>query len=254
MIWWLDDYFNFTSTQQVALKPSLQKLHQWHRQNQLPNYLMQLQDMQAKLANEQISANEVCEIIDVIKLSIHTLQIEAVPIVVEIAPLLSAQQLVYFQNKLKERAEKWKSDWWQETKEGQLATRLEKTEDFAEKVYGDLNDAQLNILKQSLAQAKVNPAIGYAEIQRRHENTFTILSALQNTTLTEDEKLQLVKTGFENLQKSPNQAHQTDADKMRNYTCETMAMFHANTTAKQKLHAKNRLNDYIVQLTDLQIK
>ena len=52
-IWWLDDYFNFTPAQNVALKPALQRLHHWHRQNQLPSYITLLQEVQSSLANEQ---------------------------------------------------------------------------------------------------------------------------------------------------------------------------------------------------------
>ena len=251
VIWWLDDYFNFTQAQNLALKLSLQNLHKWHRQKQLPSYTKQLQDMQISLANEQISANEVCEKIDAIKLSIHTLQIETIPIIIEMAPLLSDKQLNRFQQKLEKRAEKWRNDWWQETKEEQLAARLEKTQDFAEKMYGDLNDTQLTLLKQRLEQSTINPAISYKEIQRRNDDAFNILSALQNPALTLEEKLQLVNAGFDHIQKSPNQDYQTYADKMTNYTCETMASLHASTTPQQKLHAKNWLQDYIDQTTAL---
>lgn len=253
-IWWLDDYFNFTQAQNAILKPALQNLHKWHRQNQLPKYITQLQDMQTSLANNQISVDETCEKLATIRSSIHTLQIESIPIIIEMAPLFSGKQLNRFQKKLEERAEKWKSDWWQDTKDEQLAARLEKTEDFAEKMYGDLSDAQLNQLKQRFEQAAINPAISYKEIERRNDDAFNILNALQNQSLSLEEKSQLVKAGFDRIQKSPNQDYQTYADKMTNYTCETMASLHASTTPEQKLHAKNWLNDYIVQLTALQMK
>lgn len=254
VIWQLDDYFDFTKAQNLIIKPSLQRLHNWHRQNQLPSYVTLLQDIQVSLANDQVSANQVCEKVKAIKLSIHTLQVESIPIITEIAPLLSDKQLNYFQKKLEQRAEKWKSDWWQETKEEQFAVRLEKAEDFAEKVYGNLNDTQLNVLKQSLAEAPINPAIGYTEIQRRNNDAFQILSELQKQSLTADEKQQLVKAGFDRLLTSPNQAYQTHANNLTNYTCATIANLHASTNSKQKLHAKNWINDYIAQFTDLQTK
>jgi Family of unknown function (DUF6279) len=251
VLWWLDDYFSFSQSQNLALKPSLQKLHNWHRQNQLSSYITQLQDMQTSLAKEQISAAEACQKIDAIKQSIHVLQVESIPIIIEMAPLLSNQQLNRFQSKLQERTKKWKADWWQETKAEQLAIRLEKTEDFAEKMYGDLSDTQLMLLKQRLEQAAINPAISYKEIQRRNEDAFKILSALQNQTLSLEEKSLLVKNGFDRIQKSPNQDYQTYADKLSNHTCETIENLHASTTPKQKLHAKNWLQDYINQINAL---
>lgn len=254
VIWWLDDYFSFTQAQNLALKPSLQNLHHWHRQDQLPNYLTQLQNIQSSVANEQISATEVCDKLDLIRTSVRTLQVESIPIMIEMAPLLSDKQMQRFERKLTERAEKWKKEWWQDSKEEQLKARLEKTQEFAEKMYGGLSDAQLTLLKQRLEQADINPAISHKEILRRNDDTFKILTALQNQALTTEEKTQLFKAGFDRLQKSPNQDYQNYADKMTNYSCETMANLHTSTNAQQKLHAKNWLQDYINLVTDMQTK
>lgn len=254
IIFWLDDYFSFTQAQNLALKPSLQTLHNWHRQSQLPSYITLLKDLQSSFGKDQISAAEACEKIDAIKLSIHTIQIESIPIITEIAPLLSDKQLARFQNKLDERTKKWKADWWQETKDEQLEVRYEKTEDFAQKVYGNLSDSQLALLKQRLAQASINPAISFKEIQRRNEDAFKILSTLQSQSLSAEEKSQLVKAGFVRIQKSPDQTYQNYADKLADHTCKTIESLHATTSEKQKLHAKDWLQDYIDQMTALQIK
>jgi Family of unknown function (DUF6279) len=251
-IWWLDDYFSFTPAQNLALKPALQNLHNWHRINQLPSYQNWLQAMQTSLAKDQISADEVCGKIEEIKLSIQALQIESVPIVLEIAPSLSDKQLTLFQAKLAKRAEKWKAEWWPNSKEEQLAVRLEKTQDFADKAYGDLSDAQIALLKQSLIKKPINPAISYAEILRRNEDAFQILKALQNQSLSLEEKSRLVTDGFTRIQQSPNQTYQNYADNIAKQTCETISNLHATTSAKQKLHAKNWLQEYIVQLSALQ--
>lgn len=149
-----------------------------------------------------------------VKLSIHTLQIESVPVIIEIAPLLSDKQLKYFQQKLVKRSEKWKNKWWQDTKEQQLEARLEKTQDFAEKVYGDLSNDQLNQLKHSLEQANINPAISYAEIERRNYDAISILKTLQTTSSSKDEKTQLVTAGFARIQKSPSPIYQNYADEL----------------------------------------
>ena len=250
-IWWLDDYFNFTPAQNLVLKPALKNLHNWHRQSQLPVYVTLLQDMQQSFAKDQISATEACEKIDAIKLSIYTLQVETIPIIIEMAPLLSDKQLKNFQQQLVKRSEKWKEEWWQDSKQEQLKVRLEKTQDFAEKMYGDLSDAQFTQLKQSFEKSAINPAISYTEIERRNDDAFNILKALHSQTLSIDEKTQLIKAGFARIQKSPNQEYQTYADNLTKHTCETIANLHASTTPKQKLHAKNWLQDYIDQITAL---
>ena len=67
---------------------------------QLPTYLKQLQNIQNALAFERISADGVCEQLTIAKQSLHVLQMEAVPIIIEIAPLLNEQQLLKFKQKL----------------------------------------------------------------------------------------------------------------------------------------------------------
>lgn len=254
IIWRLDDFFDLTQAQTLALKPSLQRLHDWHRQTQLPIYVTLLQNTQASLANAQISAGQTCEKIDAIRLAIRAMQIESISMMIEMAPLLSDNQLVYFQNELAERAEKWKSDWWQETAEQQLDVRLEKAQDFAEDVYGSLDDAQIALLKQSFTKSPLNPALYYQEIQRRNQDAVEILNGLQKQILSVEEKSLRVKAGFDRLQKSPNQDYQIYADNLKQQTCATIVSLHASTNAEQKAHAKHWLQDYITQLTALQKK
>ena len=117
-----------------------------------------------------------------------------------------------------------------------------------------MNDAQLTQLRQSIEQSGINPAISYGEIERRNDDAFSILKALQNKALTTDEKTQLIQAGLERLQKSPNQDYQTYADAIAKNSCETIANLHVTTSDKQKLHAKNWLQNYIDQITALQIK
>lgn len=251
--WWLDNYFDFTQAQKSVLTPALHRLHQWHRQDQLPIYITLLQDMQTSLANEQISASQACNQIDAIKLSLRTIQTESIPIIVEMAPLLSDEQLKYFKVKLQKRAEKWKSEWYQETAEEQIEVRLEKIEDFADKVYGTLNDTQRSLLKQSLAQSTINPAINYVEILRRNEDAFQTLGALQNQSFNLKEKSHLVAESFKRLQQSPNPTYQDYDDNIAQQSCETISQFHATTSAKQKLHAKHWLQDYINKINELKV-
>ena len=253
-IWWLDDFFSLSSAQQAQLKPALQNLHKWHRQNQLPTYITQLQSLQNQLANNNFSAADACEKINAIKQNITEIQLESVPIIVEMAPQLTASQLQRFEKKLTERAQKWKDEWWQSSKQAQLEARLEKQQDYAEDIYGDLTDVQIRLLKQQLAQANIKPEISFTEIERRNADALSIVKALQNQSLNLAEKQQLVNDGFAHIQTSPNKDYQTYADALTKHTCDTIANLHATTNAAQKLHAKNWLQNYIHQLSSLQAK
>ncbi len=129
---------------------------------------------------------------------------------------------------------------------------MEKSTDFAEKVYGDLNEKQINILKQGIIKTEIDPATIYAEILRRDEDTINILRALRNPASSNEEKSQLVRAGFERMQNSPNVAYQVYIEKVTQLTCETISSLHATTTAKQRLHAQQWVEDYKTQFTQLQ--
>jgi F0F1-type ATP synthase delta subunit len=251
--WRLDDYFDFNEAQKAKLKPALHELHAWHRKNELPRYVSLLNEIHDDL-NHDVSAATACQRIESIKSHVHTLQTQITPIIVDVAATLSDKQLQHLQKRLEKRNREWKEEWWQDTPEEQREVRLEKSIEFAEKVYGDLNEKQINLLKQVIAKSDIDPAIIYAEILRRDEDTLTILKALRNPATSTEEKSQLVHAGFERLQTSPNPVYQVYIDKLTQQTCETIASLHASTTAKQRLHAQQWVDDYKTQFIQLQSK
>ncbi|WP_313986776.1 DUF6279 family lipoprotein [Methylophilus sp. VKM B-3414] len=251
--WRLDDYFDFSAAQKAKLKPALRDLHAWHRKNELPRYVSLLDEIHDDLSHD-VSAQTACQRIESIKSNVQMLQTKVIPIIVDVADTLSDKQLQHFEKKLEKRNQEWKEEWWQETLEEQREVRLEKSTDFAEKVYGDLNEKQITLLKQAIAKSDIDPAIIYAEILRRDEDALTILKALRNPASSNEEKSQLVRAGFERMQNSPNPAYQTHIDKVTQQTCETIASLHASTTAKQRHHAQQWVEDYKMQFTQLQSK
>jgi hypothetical protein len=251
--WRLDHYFDFSAAQKAKLKPALQDLHAWHRKNELPRYVSLLGEIHDDL-NHELSAQTACQRIESIKSNVQTLQTKIIPIIVDVAETLSDKQLQHLQKKLEKRNQEWKEEWWQETIEEQREVRLEKSQDFAEKVYGDLNEKQINLLKQAIASSDIDPAIIYAEILRRDEDALNILKALRNPASSNEEKTQLVRAGFERMKNSPNPAYRAYIDKLTQQTCETIASLHTTTTVKQRQHAQQWIEDYKTQFTQLQNK
>lgn len=251
MHWWLDDYFDFTHVQSASLKPALHSLHDWHRQTQLPIYINLLQQFQNDLSQEKIEPNTVCATISAIQDNFQTIQLEASPIIIAMAPKLSDKQLRYFEKKLHKRALKWKSEWLQETREEQLEARLDKTIDYAETVYGNLNKTQKAMLKQRLHASNLKPEISYKEILRRNDDALQIVTALAQENLDPAQQQQLLKLGFERLKNSPNSDYQRYADQVKLRSCEMMAELHASTDLKQKQHANAWLEHYISQFKNL---
>jgi uncharacterized protein with von Willebrand factor type A (vWA) domain len=181
----------------------------------------------------------------------QNIQLETSATVIEIAPLLSDKQFSYFQKMLQKRTAKWKSEWLQETQEEQIEARWEKTIDYAEKVYGNLNKAQKNMLKQKLLASHYKPEISYAEILRRNKDVLQIVTSLKQGNLDQEQKQTLVKQGFERLRNSPDLVYQNYANQIRQSSCEMIADLHATTDLKQKQHAKAWLEGFITAFESL---
>lgn len=249
--WWLDDYIDFTAAQKTILNPALHQVHVWHRNEQLPAYIETLQALKQSASKDHITANEACEHIDQIKKSVSTLQLAFIPTILEIAPLITDKQLAFLKQKLAKRADKWKSEWWQSTPAAQLEARLEKTEEYVEKVYGSVSAAQLAVIQQKLQESPTQPAIVYAEILRRNDDIVQIIMALREKTLNEEQKTALIKAGFARQQESPNKVYQQHANQINQRTCDIIAGVHDFADAKQKKHASEWFGEFEQQLLSL---
>ncbi|HEY0561754.1 MAG TPA: DUF6279 family lipoprotein [Methylophilus sp.] len=251
--WWLDDYLDFSPAQTALLNPALITLHDWHRQTQLPLYVSLLQDLQGTLAQAQFTPEVACDKLDQMKSGFTTLQLQSVPIMLTMAPLITEQQHTYLQKKLAERTQKWKKEWWPASTEDQIEVRVEKAVDIAEKVYGGLSDAQRSMLALGIKNSGIQPELTYREILRRNQDIQQAIRALQDTTLSTMQKSQHIQEGFARFQHSPDPVYAAYAEQNKQRTCELIAEFHQHTNTQQKQHAQNWLAGYIGQFSALAI-
>lgn len=251
MRWWLDGYFDFTKAQKTVLTPALHQVHAWHRQQQLPLLVTQLKTLQQAVTQDSMTPAQACQTVDAMKAQFYQLQSAFIPTIIEIAPSLSDTQLDYLHSKLDKRAQKWKSEWCQESKEAQIEARLERFVDYAEKVYGKLSRQQIILIEQQLTQHPTHPELMYAEILRRNQDVETILRALRDPSFNKAQQQTLIEDGFARLQHSPNEAFQKYVTQATLDTCETISMLHASTTDQQKKHAVDWFERYIQQFSAL---
>lgn len=248
--WWLDDYIHLTSDQQAILIPALNRIHEWHRNTQLPEDIAMLQALQIAVSQGNISTSEACAYIDQIKLRFNVLQVAFVPLISEIAPLISDEQLSYLKQKLDKRAEKWKAQWWQATPAEQLEARVDKIEAFAEKVYGNISAKQREQIRQKLLAYPTQPAIFYNEINRRNADVIQTIIALKHSQLNEIKQYALIQAAFGRLELSPDKAYQSHADSITQRTCEMVSVLHSSADAFQKQHASNWFGNILNQFLD----
>jgi hypothetical protein len=145
--WWIDDYVNLTSEQELLYDQSIPLIIKKHRQEELPKALQQLRKLKAKLDQPlQIDdgVNIVKEIKSFSRISINLLQDDAVTLGLSLQP----KQFSYLENTFAKSNKKFQNDFLQGSSEDRLEKRVEKIIERTESFSGNLSKSQKTQIKE----------------------------------------------------------------------------------------------------------
>ena len=100
--WWMDQYLDFTPEQDVLVRERLQRLHAWHRQSQLRDYVGLLQDAR-KLVAAQPGAADALALTDGIIRRVRVLADKAIPDTADLLATLTPAQIDRMATRLAEK-------------------------------------------------------------------------------------------------------------------------------------------------------
>lgn len=240
--WWLDGYLDFTSEQKPAIKSELAVLHDWHRKNELPIYADFVGALQVKAVRD-VDAAEVCQAFDEVRNRMRASSSRILPVTLKATVGLSDQQLVYLDKQFNKRLKKWREEWMDGTLQEQREHRVEEGIKNAEKFYGNLQDAQVDIIKANTAASSFDAQIVYRELERRQADTLQTLKGLQTSAsqATAEAALQGLIARY---MESPDPAYVKYFDTFSKQGCQFMARLHNATTPVQRARAVETLADY----------
>lgn len=244
--WWLDDYLDFTAEQQEILRPQLDKLHAWHRQHELPEYVALLEQMQAMAPND-VAAEDACLVLSAMFTRIEALNTQFEPMVAALAPGLSAEQISHLQQQLEESNEEWREEWMDGSDEERKGYRVKQAIKRAEMFYGDLEAGQVDIIRARTAVSSFDPETSYAERLRRQQDAVQTLSQLRQG-LPAGQANTEIHQFFLRMADSPNPAYRKYLAIVIAESCATTAALHNSTTAEQRALAVEKLRDYAADL------
>ena len=175
--WQLDGYFDFNDTQKPHVREELAKVHQWHRQTQLPVYIEALQRWQTWLPGEVTEA-QACAVFDEVRSKLQVISDRALPGAGSVAATLAPEQLNAMQKKFSKLNAEYRSEFIEGTPAALLEKRYKKAVSRAEMLYGSLEEPQLLVLKSRLTQSTFDPGLSLNERQRRQRDAIQSLSPL----------------------------------------------------------------------------
>lgn len=249
--WWLDSYLDFNEAQTPKVREDLTRLHQWHRQTELPRYVALLQRVE-QLAPGPVSAQQVCAVADEIRQHIDTITQQAEPAVVAQALALTPEQITHLARKYASNDAEFRRDWLDATPAAQQERRLKRLLERSESIYGTLGDAQREVITQQLARSVFDARLVHAERLRRQQDAVQTLRGIAASPEPSAERARLALRGWlERLRVPPVPEHRRHFEALLQENCALVAALHNSTTAPQREGAVRRLRAYQRDLREL---
>jgi Family of unknown function (DUF6279) len=245
--WWLDGYADLQDGQKQFTRDALADLQRWHRQQQLPEYIALLKRMQT-LAPQDITPAQVCAVTEDMKDSFIRVLRHVEPATAQLATQLSPDQLRSVRKRFDKTNKDWRADWLDPSADERLRYRTKQATNRLEDFYGRLEKPQREALQQWLSASQFDPALNYAERERRQADTLQTLQRMtqvSGSTSANPEPTQALLRGLVDRSfHSPNERFRSYSKALWQENCEGFAKLHNSTTPAQRQRMVEALRGY----------
>lgn len=247
---WLDGYLAFGDEQGARVREDLQRLHAWHRAQELPRVAELLGRME-QMAPQSITPAQVCALVPELQARLMAVADQAEPAIVRTALTLTPRQLRHLQRKSAENNRKWREEWIDITPGELKQKRFKQTADRLEMIYGTLDEAQRAALRAGLERSVFDPQRTLAERQRRQADLQQILHRLAGSQTPLPEARAALRGYLERSLRSPDPAYRAYQQAQQDEGCQLISAVHGAASAAQREQAVRRLRAYQRDLREL---
>ena len=248
--WWLDGYIDFSETQTPQVREELNRLHAWHRGNELPRLVEVLERME-QLAPGPVNASQACTFVAEIQGRLNGVAQQAVPALVAMATTVDADQLKHLERKYRGNNADWQKEWVKPPPAERSEKRFKQALERGEMIYGRLDEPQLVVLREWAERSVFDPQRVLADRQRRQQELLQLLRRLSEGAPAPAEAARLVREYLERAQRSPDPDYRRHQEQLLDEACRTFAAVHESTNAAQREQAVRRLRAYQRDLREL---
>lgn len=248
--WWLDSTVSFSGPQSTGAKQAIDNLYQWHRREELPAYAELLQRA-SQLSAGPVQAEQVCRIWTDVQSRLDTLMREAVVHAAPVAMALGPRQLSHMARHWESKNEEWEKEWLQGSDSERLQRRLDKALERYRSFYGELNPAQISLIKSQLAQSPWTAEWGRQDRQRRQQDLLSALQRISQTVLTPAQAEAQLWGVWQRWLQPPEASQRAVMESLAQRTCENLAQLHNTTSPEQRQRATRRLRAYEQDIREL---
>ncbi len=249
LYWWVDAYVDLEGEQKASTREALGALQRWHRQQQLPEYVALLQKARS-MAQQDITASQVCAVTDEVKASFLTLLRQIEPAAARLGTQLKAEQLQHMRKRYDKTNKEWRSDWLEGSPEKRLRYRTKQALNRLEDFYGRLDDPQREVLNQWLSSSAFDATLNYSERERRQADSLQTLQRMADSGSVAAAQ-GLLRAWTDRAFHSPNESYRSYSQALWQENCTGFAKLHNSTTPAQRQHLADSLRGYETDLKAL---
>ena len=238
---YLDGYVDFNGAQSLKVKEELAKVHQWHRQTQLPAYVESLEKFRQHLPGD-MDAKVACNAFEDARGKVLTLTSQIEPAAAAVASTLEPRQIRYLEKKFDKTNADYRDDFIEGTPKALREKRLKQTVKRAEMLYGNLDPKQLAVINKRLDTSSFDAKKFYAERLRRQKDAAQTLEPLNGQPV---DKAQIaIKKLIERTVASPDRDYRAYAETFTRENCQAFAELHNSTNSEQRRKAVENVKAY----------
>jgi hypothetical protein len=241
--WWLDGYFDFNSAQSKPVRQGLDTFFDWHRRTQLP----QLADFLAATGSailEPTTAEVSCGWFERGRALLNPTIDRAVLQWADIVPTLDDSNFKHLEQHHAKQMQEMRDEYLQADPAERRAASLKRSVNRAEQIYGNLEEAQLRVIRQALGDSAFDPGAWLTERERRQADTLQTLRRLVAERASKDQRVVALNALVNRTQSSGSAEGRADQRRRTQNNCELAAQIHNATTPAQRAKAQSRLKGW----------
>ena len=241
--WWLDGYVDFSTEQTPRVKQGLAALFDWHRSSQLPAYAALLGTAQQQVL-EPTTPERACRWqTQVRELLEPTLQ-RALVLAAEQSAGLGEAQFKHLEQRYAKGIAEMRDDFLQPDLADRQAKSVERAVERAERLYGRLAPAQLQVVRDGVLASPFDPLLWLQERQRRQREVLDTLRRLSADRADADQRLAAMRTLVAHTEASPNATYRAYQVKLTDYNCAFAARLHNAAPPAKRQQARETLKGW----------
>lgn len=175
--WMAHEYFDLEATQREAFRQRFERLHAWHRREQLPEYAQFLSETRSR-AQRGVNPADLLWLIDGMKSRYAVIAARAAPDAADLLAGLSAAQIEHLRSELDDMNRKFLKE--NRTRESVAARRQHQQRTALKQIRewtGSLNDAQEARISTLLLQVPLTDELRHEDRLRRQREFLALLES-----------------------------------------------------------------------------